>query len=247
MIATEQRQITLRGRSIVYQLKVSDRSNRVRISVSEKGVALMLPRGFPLREGEAFLSKNADWVLQQIEKHEKRFARNSRVSLPADVILLRGLPTKIEIIEEPHRKLRSRVDETSGKLVIRIPVGTANTIPVVLESFLREKARQQIQEVVTVQARRMQVRPGALTIRDQRTRWGSCSSRGTLSFNWRLIMVPPTILEYVVIHELAHLSVPNHSPQFWALVARFYPAFKEARTWLRRNASLLHPKMLTDI
>jgi predicted metal-dependent hydrolase len=60
-------------------------------------------------------------------------------------------------------------------------------------------------------------------------------------------MVPPTILEYVVIHELAHLSVPNHSAQFWAVVARYYPAFKEARAWLRKNASLLHPKMLTDI
>jgi predicted metal-dependent hydrolase len=246
MPVKEQRQITLLGKSVTYQLRISERSNRVRISVSEKGVSLVLPSGFPLRDGEGFLQKNADWVLQQIEKHEKHAAKNNRASLPADVILLRGTPTRVDVIEEQQRKLRARVDESSSKLLIRIPSGASASVPVVLESWLRELARQEIELVVTNQSRRMQVRPGALTIRDQRTRWGSCSNRGTLSFNWRLVMVPPTVMEYVVIHELAHLSVPNHSAQFWSLVAHYYPAFKEARSWLRKNASLLHPKMLTD-
>jgi hypothetical protein len=71
-------------------------------------------------------------------------------------------------------------------------------------------------------------------IRNQRRRWGSCSADGTLRFNWRLVMAPPAIIEYVVVHELAHLRVPNHSPAFWAEVARFIPDYKARRTALRQ-------------
>lgn len=247
MTANEQRQITLRGNPVTYRLKISERSRRVRISVADGGVTLTLPRGFPLRDGEAFLLKNADWVLQQVEKHHKRAAKGSGPSLPADVILLHGVPTRVEVITEPQRKSRARVDESAGKLLVRIPVGAGSSVPVVLESHLRSLARQQIETVVTSEARRLGVRPKSLTIRDQRTRWGSCSSSGTLSFNWRLIMVPPTVMQYVVIHELTHMIVPNHSVQFWAQVARYYPSYKEARSWLRKNAPLLHPKILTEL
>jgi len=247
MTAAEQRQITLRGKTIAYQLKESSRSSRVRISVSDGGVALVIPSGFPPRQGEAFLHKNADWVLQQLDKHQKRAAKSQHNTLPPDVILLKGTPTQVIIVEEAQRKSRVRVDAANGKLIVRTPVGTPGVAPAGLESFLRGLARHQVEQTVFAEAQRMRVRPSSIIIRDQKTRWGSCSSRGTLSFNWRLIMVPPTILEYVVIHELAHMVVPNHSTDFWAVVARFYPAYKEARSWLRRNSSLLHPKMFTNL
>ena len=140
-----------------------------------------------------------------------------------------------------------RVDAANGKLTVRTPLGASGAVPAGLESYLRGLARQQIEETVNSEAQRMRVRPSSIIIRDQKTRWGSCSNRGTLSFNWRLIMVPPTVLEYVVIHELAHMIEPNHSADFWSVVAQYYPAYKEARSWLRRNASLLHPKMFTNL
>lgn len=247
MSPSEQRSITLQGRAIPYLLKESQRSSRVRISVSDIGVTLVIPSGYPIRDGEKFLHRNADWVLKQLEKHHKRTAKTQHKSLPNDVLLLRGIPTQVVVIEEPARKLRSRVDEVGGKLIIRIPVGAAGTVAAGLENHLRGLAAARTRELVESYARRMAVRPKAITIRDQRTRWGSCSSSGTLSFNWRLIMVPPTIMEYVVIHELAHMIQPNHSDQFWTVVAQLYPAYKEARSWLRNNASLLHPKILTDL
>ncbi len=80
-----------------------------------------------------------------------------------------------------------------------------------------------------------------VTIRDQRTRWGSCSSRGTLSFNWRLIMAPPDVMDYVVVHELCHLIEPNHSRKFWQLLAGLLPDFRQPRLWLKRNVNLLRP------
>jgi len=83
---------------------------------------------------------------------------------------------------------------------------------------------------------------GKVTIRNQRTRWGSCSNLGSLSFNWRLVMAPPAVLEYVVIHELAHRKQQNHSKAFWQVVAQYYPDYKAVRVWLRGNASLLRPE-----
>ena len=246
MTAKEQRQITLRGKPLVYSLSLSPRARRLRISISDNGVALILPAGFPLGEGEAFLRKNADWVLQQLEKREKHAERNKTQALPRDVLLLRGQPTQVQVIEETDRKARARVEEYGGKLNVRIPVGAGEDTPRILEAWLRELARQEIEAVVSVQAKRMHAAPKSLTIRDQRTRWGSCSSRGTLSFNWRLIMVPPAVMEYVVIHEMAHLFVPNHSSEFWRLVQSYFPAYKEARSWLRKNASLLHPLPLKE-
>lgn len=78
-----------------------------------------------------------------------------------------------------------------------------------------------------------------ITIRDQKTRWGSCSSKGTLSFNWRLMLAPPSILDYVIVHELCHLTHMNHSPAFWQAVGEVFPAYKEARAWLKNHGQEL--------
>jgi predicted metal-dependent hydrolase len=244
MTITEQRSITLRGKNVAYQLKESTRSTRVRITVSQNGVALVTPVGFPPRQAEAFLLRNADWVLQQLEKHQKLAAKTQRNTLPPDVILYEGAPTQVVVVEETQRKSRARVDAADGRLIVRVPAGASAAVPAGLEAYLRGIAKQKIEAEVVSQAQRMHVRPSSIIIRDQKTRWGSCSGRGTLSFNWRLIMVPPAILQYVVVHELAHMVEPNHSPDFWSVVARYFPACKEARSWLRRNAALLHPQIL---
>ena len=109
------------------------------------------------------------------------------------------------------------------------------------EEWMRAESRDEFEEEVARQAIRMRAHPKAISIRDQRTRWGSCSSLGNLSFNWRLVMAPPTILQYVVIHELAHLFEPNHSKDFWAIVAKYYPDYNQARAWLRKNSTSLKP------
>ena len=83
------------------------------------------------------------------------------------------------------------------------------------------------------------MRYARIAIRGQRTRWGSCSSRGTLSFNWRLALAPPSVLDYVVVHELCHLREPNHSPRFWALVAERRPGWRAERDWLREHGEEL--------
>ena len=97
----------------------------------------------------------------------------------------------------------------------------------------RALARERVTEVAEREAERLAVTYERITIRDQRSRWGSCSVAGTLSFNWRLVLAPGPVLDYVVVHELCHLRVQGHSPRFWRLVERTRPAYEVERAWLR--------------
>jgi predicted metal-dependent hydrolase len=103
------------------------------------------------------------------------------------------------------------------------------------ESQARAGARERISELTAHEAERIGVAYRRIRIGGQRTLWGSCSARGTLSFNWRLILAPPEVLEYVVVHELCHLRVPDHSRRFWALVESHRPQWRHQRAWLRRH------------
>ncbi len=101
------------------------------------------------------------------------------------------------------------------------------------ERWLKAQARHHLQIRVNDLAGRLGVTPGPITVKDTRSRWGSCSAKGHLSFSWRLIMAPPWIIDYLVAHELAHLRELNHSPRFWEVVRSVCPDFKSHRVWLR--------------
>ena len=108
-----------------------------------------------------------------------------------------------------------------------------------LEAIYRKAAREYFPKRVSHYAHILGVTYGKISIRDQKTRWGSCSSEGNLSFNWRLILAPPNVLDYVVVHELCHRKEMNHSHEFWALVESIMPNYKEYRKWLRINGKNL--------
>lgn len=113
-----------------------------------------------------------------------------------------------------------------------------------LEAIYRNAAREYFPKRVSHYAHMLGVTYGKISIRDQKTRWGSCSSEGNLSFNWRLILAPPDVLDYVVIHELCHRKEMNHSKDFWALVESLMPDYKECRKWLKKNGRNLTPDIL---
>jgi predicted metal-dependent hydrolase len=228
--------ITIAGKSVPYKIRVSTRATRLRITVSTKGVTVTLPKGVPQREAERFLQQNAVWLNAQLARSAKLINPST---LPADVMLWHGEAVQLQRIEEVDRKSRIRVEPTKGRLRVYMPAGSKASTRLAAEAWMRVNSRAEIEQVVQEQARRMKAKPKAISIRDQRTRWGSCSSQGNLAFNWRLVMAPPAILEYVVIHELAHMFELNHSSDFWDIVAEFCPDYKKARTWLRKNATSL--------
>ena len=136
-----------------------------------------------------------------------------------------------------ERAIRALLDQHEGWLARQLARTRESvlTLERMTEREGRARARELVHELVGKQAPLLGVRAGRIAIRDQRTRWGSCSSRGTLSFNWRLVLAPLAVAEYVVVHELCHLREPNHSPRFWQLVAAARPGYGGERRWLAEH------------
>lgn len=108
------------------------------------------------------------------------------------------------------------------------------------EAYFKQQARAYISARVAYQAARLRLKPAGIRITSARTRWGSCSASDNLNFTWRLVMAPPEVIDYVVVHELIHLTVKNHSRAFWLRVASAYPAYQTARQWLKHNGAALN-------
>lgn len=109
----------------------------------------------------------------------------------------------------------------------------------ILEEWYKKSAANILLDKTRYWSAQLSVSPTKITIKDQKTRWGSCSNNGSINYNWRIIMAPPEVINYLVIHELTHLIIPNHSQDFWKLVAKYCPEFKKSRCWLKANGQLL--------
>ena len=215
------------GPEIPYTIRRSDRARRVRVNVhAQAGVEVVLPARAAEREAAAAISELRPWI-------ERRLAEARRTM---DVIAGRGaslpyLDTTLELVAEPGR---SRAHLRGEQLLV--PGGDARPA---IERFYRRAARAEIAPRLDRACAAAGLRYSGLDIRAQRTRWASCSSRGRMSFNWRLLLAPERVLEYVVWHEVCHLQVLDHSPRFWALLARHRPSWREERAWLSAHGATL--------
>ncbi|MBZ8133647.1 M48 family metallopeptidase [Afifella sp. IM 167] len=220
------------GRELSVRVRRSARARRMilRLDAASGEPVLTLPPHVPLREGEAFLRRHRDWV-------EKRLGeRPEGVPLePGVVIPLRG--EEWRLVARPGRGM-VRAECEDGERLILVP-GDPRHAARRVSDFLKREARRDLEAACRRHAERLGVRFFKLSLRDTTSRWGSCSSRGTLSFSWRLILAPPEVLGYVAAHEVAHLREMNHSPRFWRLVAELDPGYGAAKTWLKRNGAAL--------
>jgi predicted metal-dependent hydrolase len=161
--------------------------------------------------------------------------RRTTATAQAESLLLRGRQLRIEIVTEPTRRRYAMVEQQGQTIHVRVPDDGRVGGEKALEPWLRRQARSDIMARLTVRAAQMKVQPGRVYIMGQKTRWGGCSRRRNLSFNWRLVMAPPAALDYIVVHELAHLVEPYHSTRFWLIVRSHCPDFDASRSWLRDN------------
>lgn len=201
----------------------------LRVSRTQHAVILTMPRSSDLREADRFLLRNRDWVRERLECVPEPVPLVEGATFP-----VRGVPH--EIAFEPAVR-GAGVVEIATRAGRRVPVvivrGTLEHAPRRLRDWLYAEAARDLQTAVSRYAKALGVRPLRITLRDQKTRWGSCSSAGQLSFSWRLLMAPPVVLDYVAAHEVAHLVHMNHGPRFWRLVDRIMPRAGEAKAWLR--------------
>ena len=213
---------------IPYTVRRSTRARRVRISVDPAGrVEVVLPQRAREREAAAAVTELRPWI----ERH-RRAARGVQETIAARAGTVPLLGSSLLLRAEPRR---TRVHRRGD--VLLVPAGEQQAAAV--ERWYRRTARAEIAPRLDVAVAALGVGYAALTIRNQRTRWGSCSTTGAISFNWRLLLAPEEILDYVVWHEACHLRVMDHSTRFWTLLEQHVPDYRVLRRWPRDHGATL--------
>lgn len=200
----------------------------MRVVVDRSGtVEVVLPQRCAAHAADDAVQELRPWIERRLAEVERQ-----RASVLARGDTVPYLGSSLTLHPESGRALVTRRGDT-----LLVPIGPQRTPA--LERWYRRMARAEFSARVERACELTGLQHTRLTIRDQRTRWGSCSRSGGLSFNWRLLLAPEAVLNYVVWHEVCHLAVMDHSPRFWALVQRHCPDHREQALWLRRNAGTL--------
>jgi predicted metal-dependent hydrolase len=210
-----------------YAIRRSERARRIRVTVDPaRGVEVILPRRAAEREAAAAVIELRPWIERRLGEVER-----ARAAVAERGAAVPYLDETLSLVEQPGR---TRVHRRGDVLLVpaddRVPA---------LERWYRRAARGEVAARLDSACERAGFSYTRLTIRGQRTRWASCSPTGAMSFNWRLLLAPEAVLDYVVWHEVCHLKVMDHSPRFWALLARHCPGYREHSRWLKRHGATL--------
>jgi len=215
-------------------LKRSVRARRLSLRVSrlDGRVTLSLPKSVPIDEALAFAQEKEHWV----RKHLAQQPAAEKVQIGGQLLFEGRLLT---IVSASTRRVRV---EKETLIVPDQPLRTA----VQVKAFLNLAARDRLKAASDQYSSAVGRSYARLTLRDTRSRWGSCTAEGNLMYSWRLVMAPIEVLRYVAAHEVAHLKELNHSPAYWDVVEKIYPGYLAPRNWLRKNGGLLHQYSFTD-
>ncbi|SDD68687.1 hypothetical protein SAMN05421538_102208 [Paracoccus isoporae] len=218
---------------IAVTVRRNARARRMTLRVSRQGgaVALTLPRQMSLEAGRRFVESKSDWL------------RRTLAAMPEPAVVVEGahLPVAgqaLRLCALPVRRVQM------GDGVLAVPQG--KPMGPVVQAWLKARAHAALREAVDRHAARLEKRPSALTLRDTRSRWGSCTADGRLMFSWRLAMAPYDVLDYVAAHEVAHLAHMDHSPRFWAQVGALMPGYEVPRGWLKQHGAELQAWRFKD-
>lgn len=230
--APEKLFIASAGRRISVVIKRNPRARRLILRVDEAlGLpVLTLPSRTSLTSGEDFLRRNLAWLEERLE----RLSPPSPFS-PGSMFPLRGSPCRI--VSRRGRGIVTLERRESG-LVLNVP-GEPEFLARRVKEWLRREARRDLERAVLRHAEAIGRKPKGIRIGDPKSRWGSCSSRGVLTFSWRLVLAPAKVLDYLAAHETAHLREMNHGAKFWALVEKLDPDYEAARAWLNKGGIAL--------
>jgi len=218
------------GRAVPVAVRKSSRARRILLHVGtyDGAVELVLPPGCPVAEGVMFARTQTGWIARQLSRigAPVPFAEGKQIPLLGQPITIRREPSgsALPVLIDNMLIVGGREDTVAGR------VGR----------WFRARARSEIDPRAQAMGADIGRLPNKITVRDTRSRWGSCTRAGNLNFSWRLVMAPAQVLNYVVAHEVAHLRELNHSDRFWRVVADICPDHKDARRWLKTHGASLH-------
>ncbi|BBB92734.1 MAG TPA: SprT family zinc-dependent metalloprotease [Methylomusa anaerophila] len=234
--------IVIADQMLKYSISYSKRRKTIKIRlVPPNLIEITAPNRMAKPEIEHLLTSKAKWINEQFSK--LRTLANEPVNqcvTEGAPILYQGVPY---ILVWKSGQSNQEVKLCQDQIIICLPdceQDKMNTVAnQMLKIWLIDHAEKMFHEKTVFWANEIGVCPRRITIRDQKTRWGSCSSLGNINYNWRIIMAPPQVSDYLVVHELCHFIEPNHSTKFWDLVAKYMPDYKRHRDWLTKNGRIL--------
>ena len=246
-------EVKVKGLGLPLLLRRSSRARRFSLQVSEArcGAILTMPVYSSFAEADEFLSRHLDWLKERVAglSEPVPFTHGAIVPLRGFAHLVRfagtGRQRGVVWLEEAEDMKVAPAWPQGARLPVRrlprlVVAGEPEHAPRRMLDWLKRQAHQDLKARVAMHANRLNFVPNRIVVRDQTTRWGSCSTSGALSFSWRLVLAPPFVLDYLAAHEVAHLGHMNHGPRFWGLVERTMPRHAEARAWLRKHGASLH-------
>lgn len=221
------------------------RSRRKTISISfDENVGLVVKAPYWLDDGRinAFVEAKADWInatrVRLQNARQKSFRERPKLET-GELLLYLGEEKILTVVRDA--RARVRVVNAGDRIIMWVPYEADYELRRLhLEKWYRKEAAFVLEQRAEKYARLLDVTYQKIHIKDQKSRWGSCSGKGNLNFNWRLIMAPDEVLDYVVIHELCHLVHMNHSPDFWSLVEQICPSYAKQKRWLKANGESLY-------
>ncbi|MFC2058201.1 M48 family metallopeptidase [Chloroflexota bacterium] len=222
--------ISLDGRTVLYTIKRSARAKHVRLEIGrEPDLTVVVPRSYRIHRLSKLLEAKRDWILGKLGEYDSVRQKAAEHLKDGDAVHYLGRELTLKI-----RRNHNGVDAVKlERNTLLVSLKSDDRLESLLERWYRLQADRLIREKAETLSARLGVSYNRIMIRGQKTRWGSCSHKGNLSFNWKLVMAPEPVIDYVAIHELAHLREMNHTKSFWKLVAEHCPQWRERRKWLK--------------
>lgn len=225
--------------SVPYRIRRSDRARRARIQVSAEGVEVVVPRRLAMKDVEPFVEEKRPWIERTLRRMRDAQAEHSPPLLEeGGEVPFVGERLELRVHVEP-RRTRPHVARRGDVLHVKVAESGPDALRDALERWYRRQAKDEVAPRLDAASARAGTPYTTLQIRGQRTRWASCSATGAMSFNWRLLLAPPEVLDYVVEHEVVHLQIHDHSPRFWAELKKRVPDYGKHEAWLKRHGQSL--------
>lgn len=222
------RSVSINQQSISYKLRYSSKAKYMRLQISRgSNLELILPRGYELSDAERFIKQKTDWIIKHLRPNEEDKGK----------YLLFGREIKIIQVYELFTR-QHKFSFEKNELRIVSPGGSKIDLSKLYNIWLRNFAKRYLPECAYELAGKYDFKVNNVSVRNQKTRWGSCSARGNLSFNCNLVQYKKEIINYVIVHELCHTKEMNHSKKFWLLVERICPDYKTFRKELKMNSEI---------
>ncbi|MGA7676884.1 MAG: SprT family zinc-dependent metalloprotease [Dehalococcoidia bacterium] len=241
----EKRETSINGQTITYTVKRSLRAKRIRLEVRpQTGLTVIVPHYYKIRQLPRLLKSKERWISNNLAKYRHLQSPSVGKELKSgDTIPYLG--RDLELVKWENHSGAGGVTLEGDTLAVSSELFKNGILELALEQWYRTEAAKLISERIDKLSSQMGISYKRIVIRGQKTRWGSCSHKKNLSFNWKLIMAPEPVIDYVITHELTHLKEMNHSKRFWELVGQYCPRWREYKKWLKKHEADLTTRLCT--